>query len=217
MIHAIVFDFDGVIADSEPLHLRSYQDVLGPRGVTLTREEYYADYLGFDDVTVFRRLGTAYGIEMGDEQVATLIAEKSDVFDTLMASGNVLYPGAAALIDRLAAEFPLGIASGALKHEIQAILRGNNLEQHFRFIVASGDTAQSKPAADPYRRAAELLGLPPGQCLAIEDSLWGIQSARAAGLLCIAVPHTYPAAELGTADLVVPDLGSITVSVIRGL
>jgi beta-phosphoglucomutase len=214
MIQAIVFDFDGVLADSEPLHLRAYQDVLAPLGIVLTRDDYYSTYLGYNDAGVFARLGSAHGVEMGEGRIAALIEEKSAVFDALLASTDVLYPGAAALVDRLGAAFPLGIASGALKHEIRTILRGAGLEDRFRFIVASGDTPRSKPSPDPYLRAAELHGLPAGQCLAIEDSHWGIESARAAGLRCIAVPHTYPATELGAADAVVPNLEAITPALI---
>ena len=129
----------------------------------------------------------------------------------------MLYPGAAECIDRLGAEFPLGIASGALKHEIVAILRRYGLEDRFRFIVASGDTPRSKPAPDPYQRAAELHGLRPAECLAIEDSHWGIQSAKSAGLTCVAVSHTYPAATLGAADLVIPALEAFVPALIRNL
>jgi beta-phosphoglucomutase len=217
MIRAIVFDFDGVLADSEPLHLRAYQEVLARHGITLTADEYYGQYLGFDDAGMFERLAVVHGIEMDAERIAEFIAEKSEVFDALLGSGDVLYPGAAALVESLAAEFPLGIASGALKHEIRAILRSNDLEDRFRFIVAAGDTRRSKPAPDPYRRAAELHGLVPAQCLAIEDSVWGIQSAKTAGLWCLAVPHTYPAAELSTADLIAPNLAAITPELFQSL
>ncbi len=217
MIQAIVFDFDGVLADSEPLHLRAAQEVLARYGIALTADEYYGQYVGFDDVGMFERLGAVHGIEMDAERIAGFIEEKAEVFDALVGSGDVLYPGAVALVESLGAEFPLGIASGALKHEIRLILRGNNLEDRFRFIVAAGDTPRSKPAPDPYRRAAELHGLAPNHCLAIEDTVGGIESAKTAGLWCLAVPHTYPAAELTTADLVVPNLAAITPELIRGL
>ncbi len=98
---------------------------------------------------------------MDERRLEALIAEKGRVYDAVIDSTSVLYPGAAACIARMAAAFPLGIASGALRHEIEAVLRREGLERHFRFIVASGDTLQSKPAPDPYRRAAELHGLPP--------------------------------------------------------
>ena len=217
MIKAIVFDFDGVLADSEPLHLRSYQQVLSTLGVTLTRDEYYADYLGYDDQGVFTNLAAAHGFALDPRRLELLIAEKGRAYDAIVASGDVLYPGAAACVAQLAAGFPLGIASGALRREIEAILRGARIDHHFRFIVASGDTPQSKPAPDPYRRAAELHGHAPQECLAIEDSRWGIESARAAGLRCIAVTHTYPADQLSMADRIVESLAEFTPAFVKGL
>jgi beta-phosphoglucomutase-like phosphatase (HAD superfamily) len=217
MFSAIVFDFDGVIADSERLHLAAYQEVLLPLGVTLTREDYYARYLGSDDVGVFTLVGESQGWQMDAHRLAALVAEKGRVFDAAMESTDLVYPGAGASIERLAAAFPLGIASGALRHEIEAILRRAGLLRHFRFIVASGDTPQSKPAPDPYRRAAELHGVPAAACLAIEDSHWGIQSAKSAGLSCIAITNTYARAALTTADLVVESLEEITPELIASM
>jgi beta-phosphoglucomutase len=216
-IQAIVFDFDGVLADSEPLHLRSYQEVLAPLGVTLTRDEYYADLLGFDDEGVFKRLAEAHGWPMDKRRLAALIEEKGRVFDGIIASGDVLYPASAACVERMAARFPLGIASGALRDEIEAILRAGRLDRHFRFIVASGDTPESKPSPDPYRRAAELHGLPPASCVAVEDSRWGVESAKAAGLWCIAITNTYPREQLMLADRVVDSLDDVTPEFVLSL
>lgn len=217
MIQAIVFDFDGVLADSEPLHLRAYQGVLQGLGIPFTREEYYASYLGFDDAGVFSALGERHGLTLSPDRLAGLIAEKGRVFDAIIESTDVLYPGAAACIEALAAAYPLGIASGALRPEIEAILKGAGLRRHFRFIVASGDTPRSKPAPDPYIRAARLHGLPPSACLAIEDSHWGIASAREAGLRCIGITTTYPAAQLTLADRVIDSLSSFTPAFVRSL
>lgn len=217
MISALVFDFDGVLANSEPLHLRVYQEVLTPRGITLTRDDYYDKYLGFDDEGVFRQVGEDRGRPIDAREIAALIEEKARRFDALVRTAGVLYPGAAACVARMAAAFPLGIASGARKHEIQGILARGGLDGSFRFIVASGDTPSSKPAPDPYRLAAELHGVPPATCLAIEDSVQGLESARAAGLACIAVTHTYPADILVSADLIVASLDEITPELVRGL
>lgn len=217
MIQAIVFDFDGVLADSEPLHLRAYQEVLQGLGIPLTRDDYYASYLGFDDAGVFSALGERYGLTLGQPRLDALIAEKGRVFDAIIESTDVLYPGAAACIEALAGAFPLGIASGALRPEIEAILKGAGLRHHFRFIVASGDTPRSKPAPDPYLRAAELHGLPPSACLAIEDSHWGITSAKEAGMRCIGITTTYPAGQLTLADRVIDSLSGFTPEFIRSL
>jgi beta-phosphoglucomutase len=217
LIQAIVFDFDGVLADSEPLHLATYQEVFSALGVALTREDYYASYLGYDDEGVFRRMAAVRGWTLDDGRIAALVAQKSRVFDEVAATTDVLYPGAPACIERLAADFPLGIASGALGHEIRMILERAGLLHHFRFIVASGDTAESKPAPDPYVRAAALHRLPPAACVAIEDSRWGIQSARAAGLKCVGITHTYPGAELTSAHVVIDSLDEFTAALIARL
>jgi beta-phosphoglucomutase len=217
VISAIVFDFDGVLADSEPLHLRAYQEVLAPRGITLGRDDYYEKYLGFDDVGVFWQLAEDRGWSIDAQDVETLIAEKARRFDALIHTTDVLYPGAARCVERMAAAFPLGIASGALKHEIQGILARGGLGDSFRFIVASGDTPSSKPAPDPYRLAAELHRLPPATCVAIEDSVQGLESAKAAGLACIAVTHTYAAETLASADRIVGSLDEITPDLVRSL
>lgn len=216
-VSAIVFDFDGVLANSEPLHLRTFQHVLEDLGITLDRQEYYERYLGYDDAGAFRAISAARGEQWDERQIAALVKRKTDIFDDLLESTAMLYPDAAACVDRLAARFPLGIASGALKHEILAILRGSGLDRHFRFVVAAGDTNRSKPAPDPYRLAAELHGLPPTACLAIEDSRWGIESAKAAGLRCIAVTNTYPAHELTMADAIIASLDEFTPELVERL
>jgi beta-phosphoglucomutase len=214
---AVVFDFDGVLANSEPLHLRAFQSVLAEQGVNVGRDEYYARYLGFDDVGAMRAAGVAHGRAWSDPEIAALVARKTAVFDALLEHANVLFPEARACIERLAGTFPLGIASGALRHEIEAILRRAGLEHHFRFIVAARDTPSSKPAPDPYRRAAELHGLPPHRCVAIEDSRWGIESAKGAGLRCVGITTSYAAADLPGADIVIASLAEFTAPLIGAL
>jgi beta-phosphoglucomutase len=220
VISAIVFDFDGVLVDSEPLHLRAYQEVLEPLGLSLPREKYYASYLGYDDPGVFRAVAEARDWPLDDQKLGALIEEKCRVFDELVsegAGGDVMYAGAAECVARLAAEWPLGIASGAARPEIETMLRRRGLDRYFRFIVASGDTPASKPAPDPYRKAAALHGHPPEACVAIEDSRWGIESAKQAGLWCIGITHTYPVSELLQADAIVTSLGELTPELIRTL
>jgi beta-phosphoglucomutase len=215
MIQAVVFDFDGVLADSEPLHLQAYQEVLSALGVTLSRDEYYARYLGFADEAVFGMVAETYGWHVTPARITSLMDEKTRIFDALLADADVLYPGAAECVERLGRDFPLGIASGALRHEILAILERYRLSAQFQFIVAAGDTPASKPAPDPYRRAAALHGVLPDACIAIEDSRWGIESAKAAGLSCIGITNTYPASELDAADDVISSLSEFTRELIR--
>jgi beta-phosphoglucomutase len=217
VIAAVVFDFDGVLVDSEPLHLRAYQEVLEPIGLSLPREKYYASYLGFDDAGVFRAVAEARDWPLDEAKLSALIEEKSRVFEALMAGGDMMYAGAAECVARLAAVWPLGIASGAARPEIETMLRGRELDRFFRFIVASGETPASKPFPDPYRKAAALHGHSPEACVAIEDSRWGIESAKAAGLWCIGITHTYPVSELLEADAIVTSLDELTPQLIREL
>jgi beta-phosphoglucomutase len=216
-IQAIVFDFDGVLADTEQLHLAAYQDIFSTRGISLPRDEYYANYLGYNDEGVFRRLSDAHGLKWTDDDVVTLIAEKTEVFDSVVEKTDVLYPAAASCIQRLANDYPLGICSGAMRHEIEMVLRRARLGGYIRFIVASGDTMQSKPAPDPYARAAQLHAFHPSECVAIEDSRWGIVSAKTAGLKCVAITNTYPAAELVDADTTIASLDEFTRELIGRL
>jgi beta-phosphoglucomutase len=217
VIQAIVFDFDGVLADSEPLHLLVYQQLLEPEGIHLDQDTYCAKYLGFDDEGVFQQIAKDYGLLLGDEEIELLIQDKARRFETLVSSRDVLYPGADGCVRRLAAAWPIGIASGALRAEIELMLRGAGLLDTFRFIVSSGETEHTKPAPDPYLRAAELHGVPAAGCVAIEDSHWGLQSARAAGMRTIGITHTYPRASLTEADVIIDSLDELTVDFVRKL
>ncbi len=220
-LRGVIFDFDGVLANSEPLHFRAWRDTLAELGVILSSAEYYDRYLGFDDVEMIENLVRDRTLGFDQKRQATLIAEKGERFIELQQGEGVLFPGAAELVRTCAAHVPLAIASGALRHEIEEILSHHHLLGHFRAIVASGDTARSKPAPDPYRRAFELLkpfadGMKPAQCVAIEDSRWGLQSARGVGLRCVAVAASYPAAELAAdADLVVGSVADLGVDQLR--
>lgn len=215
MLQAVVFDFDGVIADSEPLHLRAYQAILGAAGIDLTREEYYTRYLGFDDAGLFRALAKDRGIAVSDGTVDDWIEAKTHIVEEMLSSGSVLFDGAAACIRTLSARFPLAIASGALAPEIELVLDKTGLRECFKVIASASDGVRGKPAPDLYLLAvAKLRAVVPVDakaCVAIEDSHWGLEAARLAGLRTVAVTHTYPAAELSVADLVVDRLGDLTI------
>ena len=221
-LRGVVFDFDGVLADTERLHLDAYRAVLAGTGLTLDTGAYYNRYLGYDDVGVFTTLGKDQDRPLGDDEIRGLIAAKGRHFEARVRSGGILFPDAAACIRRLAAELPLAIASGALHHEIEAILTGANVRQHFRAIVAADDVERSKPAPDSYARAVELLhgggpGLEPSAYLAVEDSVWGITAARAAGLPCAAITTSYPADVLTAADPVLGSLAELQAVILQRL
>ena len=223
-LQAIVFDFDGVVADSERLHLRSYQDILAPEGITMSNEDYFARYLGYDDVGVFKAVGRDSGVEMDDRRVSELITRKGQRYESLAAAGEMLFPGAADFIRAAAAAVPIAIASGALTHEIEEVLERAGLRSLVPVIVGADQTERSKPHPDPYQAAFTRLRAQCGRDLiawrtvAIEDSHWGLVSARAAGLRCVAVTNTYSAAELQPdAELVVAGLNALTLDALDAL
>jgi len=222
VLQAIIFDFDGVIANSEPLHLRAFQQALGDEGIILTSEEYYARYLGYDDVRAFEALGRDRGIEMGGSKLGSLVERKGVRLQEIMNAGEVLFPGAADFIRASAQTVPIAIASGALRHEIEEIVSAAGLTRCFATIVASGDTPESKPSPAPYMLAFERLkalhaDLEPHRCVAIEDSRWGLESAAGAGLRCVGVTTSYGHDELGEAELIVEGLHRLTLAALDDL
>jgi len=216
-LQAIVFDFDGVIADSEPLHLRAFQQTLAEDGIELSAADYYSRYLGYDDVGLMQVLAADREIAMTDGQVTAFVARKGARLQEMLRGGHVLFPGAVEFIRGAAAEVPIAIASGAMKHEIVEIIGTAGVGGLFTAIVAAGDTPESKPSPAPYLLAFERLregsgrDLDPRRCVAIEDSRWGLESARGAGLRCVGVTNSYSAAELQGAELVVASLGELTL------
>lgn len=223
-LQAIVFDFDGVIADSERLHLRAYQEILAPHGITVSEDDYYSRYLGYDDVGVFRMIGKEQGLPMDDGRMTALLAQKSQRYEALAAAGEMLFPGAAGFIRLAAAVVPIAIASGALTHEIEDVLERAGLRALFPVIVGADQTERSKPDPEPYQtafarlRALSGLDLMPWRSVAIEDSKWGLVSARGADLRCVAVTNTYSEPELrADAELVVPGLHALTLAALDAL
>jgi HAD superfamily hydrolase (TIGR01509 family) len=214
----VIFDFDGVLADSEPVHLQVFQTVLAGIGVTLTAEDYYGRYLGYCDRDAFIHVLRDRGRHLADADLDVLLARKQRLFPDAIGE-HALYPGAAECVARVAAHVPVAIASGALRHEIELILERSGLRDRFPVIVAAGETPLSKPAPDPYARAFELLqtsgalreGARPADVVAIEDSEWGLQSARAAGLRTVGVLTSYDRDRLPSADDWLPSIGEVTL------
>jgi len=212
---AVVFDFDGVIVDSEPVHLAAFQRTLAAERIELTAEEYYARYLGFDDHDAIVAALRDAGEEPEDARVRALMTRKAEAFLTAVRAGVPLFPGVREFVRTAAARVPLAVASGALRHEIELILAHAGLADAFAGIVSAEDVQAGKPAPETFLRARDLLArrvpdLPAEACLVIEDSLAGVEGARSAGMRCLAVTNSYPAAALAAADLVVPSLAAVT-------
>jgi HAD superfamily hydrolase (TIGR01509 family) len=221
-LQAIVLDFDGVIADTEPLHFEACREVLAPFGIVLTAEEYVERYIGVADRKALVDAGLAHGVEVGGRLLDDLIARKAEILRHVLANARPVYPGVAELLRSWSAVVPLAIASGALRSEIELVLGAACVAGAITAIVAADDVRRSKPAPDAYLKAIDLLAphvprLEPSRTVAIEDSRWGIQSAREAGMRTVALTTSFSREELAGADLVVDALPSLTLDVLDNL
>ena len=211
----VVFDFDGVLVDTEPLHLAAFQDVLGRRGLPLNEGEYYNIFLGFDDWGTFKEYERVHSVRIDD--IPQLMKQKSETFIASLQSENVFYDGSIDAVRRLGASFPLAIASGSRRDEILTILKTAGLSDAFVAIVSADDVKRSKPFPDSYVAAAAALGLEPRRCVAIEDSPGGLGAARDAGLRTVAVLTTSSRSALAAADHIVDRVTDVTAELVRQL
>src|SRR5690242_10510023 len=122
MLRAVIFDFNGIIVNDEPIHFKLFQRVLGEEGITLTEDIYYARYLGFDDKGAFTAAHQDNGQPLTESKLADLIARKAVFYQEAIRNHVEIFPGVKSLIGELAPKLPLGVASGALRHEIETIL-----------------------------------------------------------------------------------------------
>ncbi len=216
MIKAIVFDFDGVVVDSEPLHYRAFVQVAKPLGVTITWEQYLQEFIGYDDRDAFRvMLGGRPGMvgtPKNEAKLAQLGHDKAVAFENEVRAGFEPIPGILALIEQAHQQWPLAIASGATRFDIDLILGELGLADRFSPIVTADDVQYSKPHPQTYAKAVGELGFAadPSACLAIEDTAAGIESAREAGLQVLGITSTGDASQLGRATRVVETFQGIT-------
>jgi HAD superfamily hydrolase (TIGR01509 family) len=223
MLKAIIFDCDGVIADTEPIHMAAFGRVLAEEGITLTDEEYFRRYLALDDRGCFETAFAERGDSLTRDQLNELIRRKAEYVEPVMKTNLQILPGAAELIHRAAQRYPLAVASGALRHEIELVLKYGGLSDCFLLIVSAEDVQRSKPHPDPFIKACELLnastgdGIQPRECLVIEDSIHGIRAARLAGMRCLAVANSYPTEKLFEAERVVDTLAGFSLEDLESL
>jgi beta-phosphoglucomutase len=219
MLRALIFDFDGVIADSEPIHFAVFQRVLEDKGFFLSQEEYYADYLGYDDKGCFAAFLTAHGHPMTPETIDDLVKQKAAAYFDYIKERPVIFPGVCDFIHEAATRHPLAVCSGALRHEIEFILEQAGIRKAFEHITSAEDVIHGKPNPEGFLHALAALNeqgasrfMIPSECLVIEDSLPGIRGAHAAGMKVLAVANTNRPEELQEADAVTSSLADVKLS-----
>lgn len=219
---AIIFDFDGVIADTEPLHFAGFRRTLAEIGISLTESDYYAKYLGYDDRGCFIAALTAHQHPTDPYALAQLMQRKAHAYLESVKDHLVIFPGVREFVREAAAAYPLAIASGALRHEIEVILEQAGLQKEFLHITSAEDVTRGKPDPQPFLQALNGLNrqrreqtITAGSCLVIEDSIPGILGAKTAGMKVLAVANTHTIQDLHEAHAVVQSLSQIRLSELR--
>ena len=217
----VIFDFDGVIYDSEPLHLKAFNAALASIKKEITRAIYYKEYCSFDDEGVFTTLLKKEGVDFNDELINRLIEDKHKYFDMHHDSETSIYPGALDLIVRLSKKYILAIGSGARRQEIVRILNKENIISHFETIVSSDETNYPKPNPETYTqvldRINETYQVDSNESVVIEDTPKGIIAAKSSGMKCIGITNAMDSIYLSDADKVVQAYEEIDKDLIDSL
>jgi HAD superfamily hydrolase (TIGR01509 family) len=206
MLKAILFDFDGVLANTEPLHFRVFREVLAEEGLHLSEESYYAHYVGLDDKGCFQAVYSDNDRPFTPETIECLVDRKARLLLGQLQTNHVVYPGICDFVTTIARSYRLAVVSGALRHEIEYSLGVAGIRDLFEQITAAQDVRHGKPDPEGYLYALHQLNrvtaLTAPECLVIEDTVQGIQAAHAAGMRCLAISNTLSPQELAPADAV---------------
>jgi beta-phosphoglucomutase len=212
MLSAVIFDFDGIIVDSEPMHFRAFNEVLNPLDIEITWEDYCEIYIGFDDRDAFKTAFKQNTKKASAHDLKHLIEQKAEVFQKYIKNGEAQpLPGAVELIKSIPVRLPVALCSGALREDIDPIIKNLGIADAFTVIVTAEDTPKSKPDPAPYKLTIEKLGIEdPATASAIEDTPAGIISAKGAGLKVLAVTNSYDRNYLLEADAVTDTLENVS-------
>ena len=223
MLKAVIFDFDGVITDSEALHFRAFNRILAQFGVELTTRDYYQKYLGLTDKDCYETLIAEGILKIPAESVDHLLAQKKKVYAVLAATEGQIIDGVRPFLAMLAGhEVTMAVCSGALLSEIELILERAGLRPYFGVIISADQVSRGKPYPEGFlltlRKLNETIGsVRADQCVVVEDSHWGLTAAMAAGMHTIAVTNSYPAEQLAMAERTVERLDELGISDLQGL
>ena len=224
MLRAAIFDFDGVITDSEILHLRAFNRVLVQHNIEITTKDYYKEYLGLTDVDCFNALAREGRLKLDTPGIKNLIKQKNRIFEEMVKSEGTIIEGVRDLLEMLKQnDIGMAICSGALLVEIELILKQARLRPFFEAIVSAEQIKKGKP--DPQGFLLALQKLNQGrqnpvlaeQCIVIEDSHWGLKAAKAAGMHTIAVTNSYDADQLSMAEKIVTRLDELSMGDLQQL
>ena len=192
-IKIIIFDFDGVILDSENSHFIAFNEGLKNLNINISEDEYYSKYISLDDRGVITNVVNDKNISVTNEEIDMIIKNKNDYFESRLIDNSKLFPGVEELIIQLSKNFVLSIGSGANRSEIIKTLKNNNIYDYFEIIVSANEVNNPKPNPETYNRVLDNINTDfnINEIIVIEDSPGGIEAAKSAGLKCIAITNTF--------------------------
>jgi HAD superfamily hydrolase (TIGR01509 family) len=203
-IRAIIFDFDGVLVDSEPLHEWAIRESVRPLGWDFTRERFFAEIVGRGDENAYRKIAEWNGAAIDERAIRAVLVDKWRLMAEGIEQGRYsIQPGAPEAVRAAKRRGPVGVCSGSVRGTVVPMLGKIGLLDELGTVVCGDDVARMKPAPDGYLLAAERLGVSPGECLAIEDTPTGVRAAKNAGMRVVGVCHTVGREMLLEADEVV--------------
>ena len=228
MLKAVIFDFDGVLVDSELLHFEAFSNILSPLGVKMSKQQYFDKYLGLSDEELVRTVNKEQKLTLSESQIEQVLRQKASVFKELAVSEASIIDGVPAFLQMLADnKIHKAICSGALLPEIELILKGACLRDFFEAIVSAEQVKKGKPDPEGFLLALKLLNkkarqpvvsrIEPKDCIVIEDSHWGLEAAKAAGMRSVAVTNSYSADQLKPADKIIENLSELTLPDLKSL
>lgn len=226
-LRAIIFDFNGVIADDETTHFLAFQQALAEDGLALTKDEYYGACLGMDERACTAALVRSAMGRHDSAREQRIAERKATLFSFLTATHKPpLFPGVVTFVQRAATRYRLAIASGGRRQQIEFALRGTPIEKSFVTLVSAEDAPTGKPDPAMYRLVLARINetephlhpmIQPAECLVVEDSLAGIQSALAAGMTVVGLATTYSPDQLTAAHLVLPSFEGVSLERLEAL
>jgi len=224
MLQAVIFDFDGVITDSEILHLRAFNEVLAQYNIKITEEVYYKEYLGFTDRDCFEAVAGKNRLGLDAGQIEDLIRQKNKIFDELAKTEATIFEGVPEFLQMLTDnKIRRAICSGALMVDILPILEKSRLGHFFEHIVSAEQIEKGKPDPEGFLLALEKLNdgsenpISANECIVIEDSHWGLEAAIAAGMHTVAITNSYEAGQLTIAEKIVERFNELTIDDLQKL
>ncbi len=223
MLRAVIFDFDGVITDSEILHLRAFNQVLARRGIQISTGDYYKNYLGLSDLDLFKTMAER-NLALNGDQIEDLLTQKKRAYEQLAKTEGRIIEGVSDFLQMLEQNnIPIAICSGALRVEIELILEESRLRRFFEVVVSAEQVKRGKPNPEGFLLTLQKLNqnaqdvISPAQCVVIEDSHWGLEAAKAAGMHTVAITNSYDADQLTPAEKVITQLSELSIGDLQQL